>query len=54
MSSLPYDMIFRFRIVKLRGRSEAAVTIRELIDYEQFCGSAATDKDNTGVHILRK
>jgi hypothetical protein len=47
-------LIFRFRTVKLRGRSEAADTISQLIDYEQFCGTAATDKDNTGLHILRK
>jgi hypothetical protein len=47
-------LIFRFRTVKLRGRSEAADRIRELIDYEEFCGTAANDKDNTGLHILRK
>ncbi len=40
--------------MKLRGRSEAADTISQLIDYEEFCGTAATDKDNTGLHILRK
>jgi len=32
------------RLVKLRGRREG-VKVTELIDYEQFCGSSATDKD---------
>jgi len=32
------------RIVKLRGRREG-VEVTELIDYEQFCGASATDKD---------
>jgi hypothetical protein len=45
--------IFRFRTVKLRGRSEAADSISQLVDYEEFCGSAATDKD-AGISILRK
>jgi len=34
----------RGRVVKLRGRREGQQVTR-LIDYEQFCGSSATDKD---------
>ena len=34
----------RFRCVKLRGRKQDSQPTA-LIDYEQFCGSAATDKD---------
>jgi len=34
----------RGRLVKLRGRREGA-QVTKLIDYEQFCGSGATDKD---------
>ena len=39
----------RVRNIKLRGRGEVSVT--GLVDYVQFCGAAATDKD-TGVKIL--
>ena len=39
----------RVRNIKLRGRGEVDVT--GLVDYVQFCGAAATDKD-TGVKIL--
>jgi len=34
----------RGRLVKLRGRRDEA-QVSKLIDYEQFCGSSATDKD---------
>jgi len=34
----------RGRVVKLRGRRDGA-QVTKLIDYEQFCGSSATDKD---------
>lgn len=34
-----------FRTVKLRPRQEKAVQITKLIDYEQFCGALATDKE---------
>jgi adenylyltransferase/sulfurtransferase len=46
-----------FRNIKLRPkRNDCAVcgenpTIKELIDYEQFCGMAATDKDS-GLNLL--
>ena len=42
----------RVRNIKLRGRSEAeASRVTELVDYVQFCGAAATDKEG-GVSIL--
>jgi len=41
----------RFRVVKLRGRTREADEVKELIDYVQFCGSGATDKDE-GIDIL--
>jgi len=41
----------RSRIVNLRTRQTGAGDIDKLIDYEEFCGAAATDKD-TGVRIL--
>ena len=41
----------RSRIVNLRTRQPGAGDIDRLIDYEEFCGAAATDKD-TGVRIL--
>lgn len=46
-----------FRTVKLRGKREncdicsASPTITKLIDYEQFCGMKASDKD-TKVNVL--
>ncbi|KAG0724014.1 Adenylyltransferase and sulfurtransferase MOCS3 [Chionoecetes opilio] len=46
-----------FHTVRLRGMKSGcevcgeAPTIKELIDYEQFCGAAATDKDK-GVTLL--
>jgi adenylyltransferase and sulfurtransferase len=46
-----------FRTIKLRGRRENCTvcgenpTITELIDYVQFCGMAATDKDS-GLNLL--
>lgn len=46
-----------FRTIKLRGRRENCAvcgdnsTITELIDYVQFCGMAATDKDS-GLNLL--
>lgn len=46
-----------FRTIKLRGkRKDCEVCgelpkIKELIDYEQFCGMAATDKDS-GLNLL--
>lgn len=46
-----------FRTMKLRGRKSdcevcgEAPTITKLIDYEQFCGAAATDKDE-GIKLL--
>merc|ERR1719348_2116103 len=41
----------RVRNVKLRGRGQVEVT--QLVDYVQFCGAAATDKDaEDGVHVL--
>jgi len=43
----------RFRTVKLRPRTEEGGQISKLIDYVQFCGSGATDKDE-GINILRK
>merc|ERR1712156_10525 len=43
---LLYDgLSTRFTTVKLRPRSEKADKIEKLIDYEQFCGSKASDKD---------
>jgi len=36
----------RFRCVKLRPRRPDAAFPVSLIDYEEFCGAAATDKDN--------
>ena len=42
----------RVRNIKLRGRSEAeASRVTDLVDYVQFCGAAATDKE-AGVSIL--
>lgn len=48
-----------FRTIKLRGKrkdcdvcSESPL-IKELIDYEQFCGMAATDKDS-GLNVLNQ
>ena len=44
---LLYDgLSTRFTTVKLRPRSEKADLIDKLIDYEQFCGSKASDKDS--------
>ena len=46
-----------FRTIKLRGRRKVcdvcgeSPTIKELIDYELFCGMAATDKDS-GLNLL--
>lgn len=46
-----------FRTIKLRGRNKNCAvcgespTITKLIDYEQFCGMAATDKDS-GLKLL--
>lgn len=55
---LLYDgLACSFRTVKLRGKQKncevcgESPTIKELIDYEQFCGMAATDKDS-GLNIL--
>ncbi|KAK6183525.1 hypothetical protein SNE40_010995 [Patella caerulea] len=48
-----------FRCVKLRGRQPScpvcgdAPTITQLIDYEQFCGAKASDKDKA-MNILEK
>ena len=48
-----------FRTIKLRGKKEKCAvcgenpTITELIDYVQFCGMAATDKDSS-LDILDK
>lgn len=42
----------RFRTVRLRGRSEAAETISQLVDYEEFCGAPPTDKDGAGITLL--
>jgi len=42
----------RIRNMKLRGRVEAEVSkVTKLVDYVQFCGAAATDKE-AGVSIL--
>ena len=38
--------MFVFRCVKLRPRRPDAAFPVSLIDYEEFCGAAATDKDN--------
>ena len=44
-SMVIYDALAaRFRHVKLRGRQVGA-EVDQLIDYEQFCGALATDKD---------
>ena len=40
----------RFRCVKLRSR-RPDVTPVSLIDYEEFCGSAATDKARLLMHF---
>lgn len=46
-----------FRTIKLRGKNKNCAvcgdspTIEKLIDYEQFCGMAATDKDS-GLTLL--
>jgi adenylyltransferase and sulfurtransferase len=48
-----------FRNIKLRAKKDdcevcgSNPTITELIDYEQFCGMAATDKDS-GLNLLKK
>ena len=43
---LLYDALScRFTSVKLRPRSKNANDIEKLIDYEQFCGAKATDKE---------
>ncbi len=42
-----------FRSIKLRPRSDHADKIEKLIDYEQFCGAKATDKDS-GLTLLTK
>ena len=42
----------RFRCVKLRSR-RPDVTPVSLIDYEEFCGSAATDKVTLFVHLSK-
>ncbi|XP_064086408.1 adenylyltransferase and sulfurtransferase MOCS3-like isoform X1 [Macrobrachium nipponense] len=48
-----------FRTVKLRGHKNSCEvcgdnpTVTQLIDYEQFCGSRASDKDS-GLHLLEK
>lgn len=51
---LLYDgLLCSFRKIKLRGRKENcdacgdSPTITELIDYEQFCGMKASDKDSS-------
>ena len=49
---LLYDALScRFTTVKLRPRSKHADDINNLIDYEQFCGAKATDKDEELVLI---
>ena len=41
-----------FRTIKLRPRQEGVCAqVTKLVDYEQFCGAKATDKDS-GVNIL--
>ncbi|XP_047484067.1 adenylyltransferase and sulfurtransferase MOCS3-like isoform X2 [Penaeus chinensis] len=57
-SLLLFDGLYgTFRTVKLRGHKSTCEvcgdnpTITKLIDYEQFCGAAATDKD-TGLSLL--
>lgn len=41
------------RVVKLRPRrKEATESVTHLVDYVQFCGAAATDKDAAGLNIL--
>lgn len=57
---LLYDGIAcSFRRIKLRGRKEncdicgTKPTLTQLIDYEQFCGMKASDKD-AGLNILRE
>ncbi len=42
----------RFTVVKLRPRSDHADKIEKLIDYEQFCGAKATDKDEESLRLL--
>jgi len=52
---LLYDgLSCRFTSVKLRPRTEKADLIEKLIDYEQFCGAKATDKDTSDLTILEK
>lgn len=41
------SLSFRFTTVKLRPRSANADKIEKLIDYEQFCGAKASDKDKS-------
>lgn len=36
-----------FRTVKLRGRKPETLEIKQLVDYEQFCGAKATDKEES-------
>eukprot|EP00088_Acartia_fossae_P037615 TRINITY_DN3880_c0_g1_i4.p1 TRINITY_DN3880_c0_g1~~TRINITY_DN3880_c0_g1_i4.p1 ORF type:complete len:466 (-),score=72.43 TRINITY_DN3880_c0_g1_i4:261-1616(-) len=43
----------RFRTVKLRSRTTEGASITKLIDYVQFCGSGAHDKDE-GIQILTR
>jgi hypothetical protein len=44
----------RFRTVRLRGRSPNADKIDQLVDYEEFCGAPATDREAAGgINILR-
>ena len=43
----------RFTTVKLRPRSEKADKVTKLIDYEQFCGAKATDKEDS-LEVLDK
>lgn len=48
-----------FRNIKLRPKQKNCVvcgdnpTLKRLIDYEEFCGSPATDKDHS-VHLLNE
>jgi len=43
----------KFRMVKLRNRNPDVALVDRLIDYVQFCGSGATDKEQ-GISILDK
>ncbi len=50
---LLYDALTAsFRTIKLRERNPDSM-VEKLIDYEQFCGTKATDKDQP-VNVLQK